>query len=166
MSLRLYELTEELEALDGLIDSWAAHHEGDITDFPLNDELDRLEGEKKEKLLNLALYIKSLVAEAKAFKEEKSRLQAKERTINNKIERLKGYLEYNIEEGEKIESTKATISWRKSSRVVIECMLDSLPEEYIKVEKSARLKDLEQAIKKGEEFEGVSIKKFQNLQIK
>lgn len=166
MSLRLYEITSELELVDTMIDKWAIDHEGDITDFPLNDELDKLEGERKEKLVNIALYMKSLQAEAKAFKEEKSRLQAKERALNSKAERLKGYIEHNINEGEKIEDVKATISWRKSQKVIVECMLDDLPEEFIKIDKSARLDAIKKELKAGEKIEGVRLGEFQNLQVK
>ena len=133
MTLKLYEITEEIEALDGLIDSWASNHEGDLSEFPLNDELERLEGERIEKLLNLAVWYKSLTAEANAFKDELKRLQGRQKALSNKAERIKGFIDYNMTSDEKFSDTRAALSWRPSEKIIVECLLDSLPEEFIEI---------------------------------
>ena len=165
MALKLYEITEEIEALDGLIDSWASNHEGDLSEFPLDGELERLEGERTEKLLNLAVWYKSLTAEANAFKDELRRLQGRQKALNNKAERVKSYLDYSLTTGEKISDTRVALNWRSSEKLIVECMLDALPEEFIETKISARLADLKRAVKGGQDFEGVHIEKYNNLQI-
>ena len=130
--LKIYEISEEIQALDGLLDSWASNHEGDITDFPLNDEFDRLEGERNEKLLNMAVWHKDLKGQAEAFDKEIKRLQGRFKALNNKAERIKEYIDYNLQEGEKLSDTRAVLSYRKSTQVVIDVLTEDLPPEFIK----------------------------------
>jgi hypothetical protein len=166
MRLKLYEINDELQTIETMIDEWAVEHEGDITDFPLNDELEKVKGDRTEKLLNIAVYIKNLKAEANAYAEEKKRLAAREKALEARVDYFTAYLDYNIKPDENLEDVRAIITHRMSERVVIECMLDDLPPDYVKVEKSARRADLKRAIKKGTKFEGVRIEKRQNIQIK
>lgn len=165
MSLKLYEITQEMEALDGLLDSWASHHEGDITDFPLNDELERLEGERTVKLLNCAVWHKSLTAEAKAFTDEIKRLQGRQKALSNKAERIKEFINYNLQDGEKLEDNRSVLSYRESSQVIIDKPVDELPEEFVKTSKSADKTLIKEAIKLNKcDFAHIETK--QNLQIK
>ena len=76
------------------------------------------------------------------------------------------FVEYNLGEGEKLKDTRSEITWRESSRVRVDTILDNLPEEFVKVEKSARLSDLKAYVKSGKELAGVWIEKINNLQIK
>lgn len=165
MGLKLYEISQEMEALDGLLDSWAAHHEGDITEFPLNDELERLEGERTDKLLNLAVWHKSLIAEAKAFSDELKRLQSRQKTLSNKAERIKEFIDYNMEKGEKLEDNRSVLSYRESSQIIIDKPIDDLPLSVIKITKVAD-KTLIKDLLKTESLDFAHIEKKQNLQIK
>lgn len=148
--LKIYEINEEMQALDGLVDSWASNHEGDISEFPLNDELDRLEGERESKLLNLAVWVKNLKAEADAFSPEIKRLQARQKALNNKAESIKGFIDYNMGEGEKLSDTRAVLSYRKSTQVVIDVLTEDLPEEVVKISFAPDKTLIKEAIKKGD----------------
>ena len=130
--LKIYEINEEMQALDGLLDSWAANHEGDITDFPLNDELERLEGERNEKLLNLAVWHKDLKAQAEAFSKEIKQLQARQKGISNKADSIEGFIDYSLQVGEKLSDTRAALSYRKSTQVVIDVLVEDLPSAFVK----------------------------------
>lgn len=165
MSLKLYEITQEIEALDGLLDSWASNHEGDITEFPFNDELERLEGERTDKLLNLAVWHKSLIAEAKAFSDELKRLQARQKVLSNKAEQIKGFIDCNMEKGEKLEDNRSVLSYRESSQIIIDKPIDDLPLSVIKITKAAD-KALIKDLLKTESLDFAHIEKKQNLQIK
>lgn len=148
--LKLYEITEEMEALDGLVDSWASNHEGDITDFPLNEELERLEGERESKLLSLAVWVKNLESEADAFSPEIKRLQARQRALKNKAESIRNFIDYNLEEREKLSDTRAALSYRKSSQVIIDVLTEDLPAEVIKVSVTADKAAIKAVIKAGD----------------
>lgn len=164
--LRIYEITEEIQALDGLLDSWASNHEGDITDFPLNDELERLEGEREEKLLNLAVWHKDLKAQAEAFNKELKRLQARQKALSNKAERIKEYINCNLQEGEKLSDTRADLGWRKSTQVVIDVLVEDLPPEFVKFTRSADKTAMKEAIQSKEGCHCAHIETKMNLQIK
>ena len=148
--LNIHKITDEIIALDGLLDSWALHHEGDITDFPLNDEFDRLEGERNEKLLNLAVWHKDLKGQAEAFDKEIKRLQGRFKALNNKAERIKEYIDYNLQEGEKLSDTRAVLSYRKSTQVVIDVLPEDLPAEVVKISLTPDKTAIKEAIKKGD----------------
>jgi hypothetical protein len=131
--LKIYEINEEMQALDGLLDSWASNHEGDISDFPLNDELERLEGERNEKLLNLAVWVKDLKGQAEAWNKEIKRLQAGQKALINKSERIKEFIDYNLQKGEKLSDVRASLSYRKSTQVVLDIAESLLPREFSKM---------------------------------
>ncbi len=48
--MNLYEIEKELREVLKLEDKWASEYEGDITDFPLNKELEKLNIGELEKL--------------------------------------------------------------------------------------------------------------------
>jgi DNA repair exonuclease SbcCD ATPase subunit len=164
--LKIYDINEEIQALDGLLDSWASNHEGDITDFPLNDEFDRLEGKRNEKLLNMAVWHKDLKGQAEAFDKEIKRLQGRFKALNNKAERIKEYIDYNLQEGEKLSDTRAVLSYRKSTQVVIDVLVEDLPPEFVKFTRSADKTAMKEAIQSKEGCHCAHIETKFNLQIK
>lgn len=162
--LTLFEMDEELQTLDVMIDEYAREHEGEIPDF-LIDEIERLQMDRVEKCLKVGRWIKNLVAESTAYKNEAKNLTAKARVCDNKVESLKGFLTYALEPGEKHKDSKVTIAWRKSTRVIVEALIDDLPEEYIKVSRTADLSGLKAAIKLGDHIKDVHLQEFNNLSI-
>ena len=163
--LKIYEINEEMQALDGLLDSWASNHEGDITEFPLNDELERLEGEREEKLLNLAVWHKDLKAQAEAFSQEIKWLQGRQRALSNKADSIKGFIDYSLQEGEKLSDIRAVLSYRKSSQVVIDVLPEDLPPKFIKTSISPDKTAIKEYIKTGD-CHFAHIETCQNLNIK
>ncbi|MCK5602089.1 siphovirus Gp157 family protein [Candidatus Pacearchaeota archaeon] len=163
--LKIYEIEEEIQALDGLIDSWAVNHEGDISDFPLNDELERLEGERNEKLLNLAVWHKDLKAQADAFSQEIKRLQTRHRALSSKADSIKGFIDYSLQAGEKLSDIRAVLSYRKSSQVVIDVLPEDLPQKFIKTSISPDKAAIKEYIKTGD-CHFAHMQENQSLQIK
>lgn len=164
--LKIYEINEEMQALDGLLDSWASNHDGDITDFPLNDELERMEGERNEKLLNLAVWVKDLKGQAEAWNKEIKRLQAGQKTLINKAERIKEFIDYNLQKGEKLSDVRASLSYRKSTQVVLDVPVEDLPPEFVKISVAADKTALKEYLKTNEGSAIAHIETFQNLNIK
>ena len=164
--LKIYEINEEMQALDGLLDSWASNHEGCIDDFPLNDEFDRLEGVREEKLLNLAVWHKDVKAQAEAYNKEIKRLQGKQKSLSNKSERIKEYINYNLQEGENLSDTRTVLGWRKSTQVVIDVLVEDLPPEFVKFTRSADKMAIKEALQSKDGCHCAHIESKMNIQIK
>lgn len=116
--MTLYEIDKNIENLVNAVDP----DTGEITVD--NDALDALLMERDAKIENIACYIKNLVAEAKAIKEEETALSARRKTTEKKAERLKDYLTYALQ-GEKFQTAKCAVSFRKSSAVEVDdCFIE------------------------------------------
>lgn len=144
---------------------------GEVTDIDRFEELkrnlDELQEERNTKISNIACWYKQLVAEADAIKTEKMNLAKRQQVAENKAESLKKYLEYALQ-GEKFKDARVSISYRRSEGIHFCEGFDgeSLPDEFVKVEKKAKLTEIKNAIKEGREIPGVSLISKQNIQIK
>lgn len=128
----LYDLTAELEALQDDLEMWAEDHDGDVTDYPA-ERLEKIQGEVKDKVLGIAVFIKNLKSDVKAFTEEKKALAKREATLANRAERLKKYLESCVPKNAKFESTKAKVSWANNPPAVqVMVPVESLPEKFVR----------------------------------
>ena len=119
-----------------------------------------------KKISNVACWIKDLKAEADAIKAEKNALAKRQTVCENKDEQLKDYLTRALN-GIKFKDARCSISYRKSESVEVDdSVIDKLPEEYIKVEKTVRKTELKDAMKLGFEFEGCRLIEKNNIQIR
>lgn len=153
--MKLYEINEQIL---NCIDT----ETGEIVDV---EKLNELQLAKDEKIENLALWYKDLLAEANALKEEKEAFAAREKAAKNKAESIKTYLSYVLN-GENFKTTKCALSFRKSEKTIVDD-INLLPEVYLKyAEPKADLTEIKKAIKNGEEINGAHIEETQNIQIK
>lgn len=160
--MKLYEINE---ALMQLFDP----ETGEITDAALWDALQLA---KEQKLEGVACWIKNLLADADAIKQEKDNLAAREKAARSKAERLTSWLEYALN-GEKLSTAKCVVSYRKSESVEIadetafvayaqqECN-DLLTYKQPVPNKTA----IKAAMKDGREIAGVALVTKQNMSIK
>ena len=111
--MTLYEIDKSIEALVNAVDP----DTGEITVD--NEALDALLMERDAKVENIACCIKNLTADAKALKEEETVLSYRRKTTEKKVERLKDYLTYALQ-GEKFQTAKCAVSFRKSSAVEVD----------------------------------------------
>ena len=136
---------------------------GDIIDI---DKLEALEMEREQKISNVACWIKDLEAEAEAISKEKQKLAQRQAACENKAASLKNYLTFALN-GMKFKDARCSISYRKSDSVEVDKeVIDKLPEEFVKVEKSVRKTELKNAMKLGFEFEGCKLVEKSNIQIR
>lgn len=133
---------------------------GEIID---EEKLNGLEMEKEEKLENIALWIKNLKAEADMVKAEKDRLDKRIKACKNKAEQLTKLLTENLD-GAKFKTSRVNITYRKSDRVEI-TNLESIPEDYLKVEITANKTELKKLLKSGFEVDGAELVTTNNIQI-
>lgn len=130
------------------------------------DELDALKMAREQKVENIALYYKNLVAEAEMVKAEKNNMADRQKRLENKAESLKNYLAYALQ-GEKFSTPKVAVSYRKSKSVEIDDGAE-LPKAYVKVEEVRKpdKKMLKEALEGGEKIDGVRLVEKQNLSVK
>lgn len=133
------------------------------------ENLTALEMARNEKLEAVALYIKSLEAEAEAMKAEAKKLADRREAKERKAERLRSYISNSMQAlgDTKLETAKVALSFRKSESVdVYEPAL--LPSEYTKTKTTVTPDKtaIKAAIKAGQEVAGATLEVKQNLQIK
>lgn len=109
MSMSLYEIDQSILAL---VDP----ETGEILD---DAALEQLQMERETKLENIACWIKNLTAESAAIRQEEINLAERRKVLERKSERLKKYLSEALN-GEKFQTAKCSVTFRKVSRVEIE----------------------------------------------
>jgi Mor family transcriptional regulator len=134
---------------------------GEILD---EQRLNELLMERDQKIENIALYIKELSSEVDALKKESQNLLHRKSVKEHKIDSLKRYLSSYMD-GQKFESPKAVVSYRKSNSVKI-YNEDALPAEFWKCTYDVDKAKIKEVIKGGAEVPGAEIVTNNNIQIK
>lgn len=152
--MKLYEISEEiLKCVD---------EDGEIFDI---EKYESLALERDAKIENIALWIKNLESDIESLKNEKMEFAKRQKSAEYKRDSLKQYLSSYLN-GQKFESTKCKISFRKSASVDVVDVY-KIPEEYLKSREPEADKTLiKEAIKKGIEIDGVQIIETSNIQVK
>lgn len=160
----LYEISKAIENCFIINDEIIADVEtGEVLD---KSYLDNLQMEKKEKIENIACYIKNLKAEADACKAEADAFKKREKHAKNKIESLQNYLSCWIS-GEKIDTKRCQIRWRKSKQIIITDQ-NLIPDKYKEIIKEVKINktEIKNSLKNGVEVQGASLIEKQNIQVK
>lgn len=134
--MHLYEMTEEMITLDKKMMEWAEEHEGDVSEFPLLEEMEKMEGSIKEKILNIGAYAKSLLAESEAHKAEAQKQNKWKDQKKKKAEWLLNYAKQHLSEGAKLEDERVKFKWTNSEKCIPLVEGKYFPEELqnVKVE--------------------------------
>ena len=168
MGMTLYEINAAIrDAIESLF-SAVNEETGEVDEEKLN-ALEQLKEDRAEKLDNIGAYIKNLIAEVEALKQESATLKERADVKAKKIERLKKYVADNMlsQEETKFESKRVVFSFRKSEQVEISDDA-ALPKKYLvkKVEYKPDKAAIKEALKGGSKVNGAKIVEKQNLQIK
>ena len=162
--MKLYEISD---AIERVLAEYVDPETGEITDEGI-EQLEKLELDRKEKALAVAAYLKGERAEAEAIGAEVKRLAQRQKTHERRAQRLEDYLAWaGVVPGEKLEDARSAISWRKSTRVLVE-NVEALPEEFVrtKVEKSPDKVALKKALQSGREVNGAALDMRNNLVVR
>lgn len=136
------------EAILGCIDS----ETGEVNE----DMLGELMIQREQKIENIACWIKNLISDAKALKDEKKALDERIKAKENRAESLKKYLE-SILEGQKFETPKCAVSFRKSQSVNISD-LSAIPTEFLRIKPAEADKtEIKKALKNGKTVTGAEL---------
>ena len=152
--MTLYEINSEISAcIDG--------ETGEVIDF---DKLSGLVMERENKLEGVALWIKNLDATTKAIKAERDALKERQEQAEHKALMLREWLSGALD-GEKMETPKVKVSYRKSTAVEVD---DRLPKKWCskKIVYTPDKIAIKTAIQNGKKIAGAKIVERQNIQIK
>ena len=139
---------------------------GEILDA---ERLEMLDLERDQKIDSICSYIKDLQADAAAIKAEKQTLPARQAQAEKKAESLKRYLAGYLD-GQRWESARNKISWRKSEQLIIDdlrVVIEGGREDILVYsEPTVNKTAAKELLKKGEEIPGLHLQEVQNLQLK
>ena len=99
------------------------------------------------------------------IREEEKALAERRRSKERKIESLKNYIASNVEIGEKFETARTRISFRKSQVVQIED-IENLPVNFTKIKVEPDKTAIKTALKNGIYLEGCELVDNYSIQIK
>lgn len=128
-------------------------------------QLHALQMEREQKVESVALWYKNLLSDAAQYAAEEAYFKKKKQTATAKAERLKAYLQDALQ-GDKYSSTRVSITYRTSPRVIVDDVRD-LPPRFVRfAEPEAKKTEIMAAIKAGEEINGARIENNQSIIIK
>jgi hypothetical protein len=168
--MKLYEIRHEITELlergfDIDLDT------GEVLDIA--PKLDALQMDEREKLENIALYIKGLNAEAAAIREEERTLAERRRTKENRAERLHQYISAHmiVADIDALETARVKLTFRKSTATEIDADVFMkwavIGGDYLKHSDPVPDKKLiADALKAGADIPGASLVERRNLQVK
>ena len=136
---------------------------GEIID---EEKLNALGMEREKKIEGVILWRKDILAECEAVKAEAQNLSKRGKSLENKAEQLKKWIQYALD-GDKFKTERCSVSYRKSSGVVIDD-LKQLPVEVWKdlSEDWISKNKIKEMIESGEECKGAHIEERQSMIIK
>lgn len=156
--MKLYEIDEQIDRL--LEMQW----DNGLSDEDIQDTLNSLLMDKYDKCVNVSLAIKNLKKSIEVFEAEEKRLNARRKSMEKKVEWLKGYLASSLQ-GEQIDDPRVRVYYGTSNELVIDT--ENIPEEYVihqepKIDKARMKAD----VKNGREIDGVHIEEKKYIVVK
>ncbi len=160
----IYELNNQIKACIQLDEEHVVDTEdGEIFDL---QQVEALQMERGQKIEGMCCYIKNKLAEAQAIDAEIDTLSYRSGAIKKEVDRCKGYLA-GVLYGEKFETPRCKITWRKSEICNVLSM-EELPKKYkrTKVTVDADKTAIKKAIKGGAKVPGAEVIQKLNMTLK
>lgn len=128
----LYKMNQEFqEFMTYFCELDEEEYEQSIDD--INDIIEKLSGDIKEKALNTAACYKNMMAEVEAMKQYEKAMADKRKSLQGKAERLLNSLSNNLQAAgiDKVSNLESTITIKESKKVKV-TDIDLLDEKYIR----------------------------------
>lgn len=153
-----------LYEIDNAILSCVDPETGEIFDL---EWLDKLQMERERKIENVLCWVKNLESDAEQIKAEEKALADRRKSAEAKADRLRSYIG-GILNGEKFQTPKVSVSWRKSDGVVIDNLNELMKEDdYLTYKEPEPNKSkIKAAIKAGVVVPGAHLEERHNMSIK
>ena len=158
--MKLYELARSYaELLD---------RAEDIDTEALVDTLASLQDAIEDKAENIAKIIKNLEADAKIIKEEEQRLAERRRSIENKVTRLKEYLQEQLEVAglQKVKRPTITVAIQNNPPSVEIADEKLIPSEFMIPQYKVDKKSILERLKNGEMVPGAKLVQGRGVRIR
>lgn len=153
-------------AIYKLYDEFVDPETGEITDpDAFAERYAELEISREEIIENTLLLYKNCVSDAEAIAAEIKTLKARQAALEKRADRLKADASDALN-GEKFQTAKVAVSWRKSTAAEVDESL--CPEEYIttKVTTAPDKKAITAALKAGQEIPGCKLVERVNMSVR
>ena len=129
----LYELRENWRQVSNML------YEEEIDEKCILDTLESIEGEIEDKADNYAIIIKELLSDAEVCKQEKLRLEARQKSFENRAKFLKDRLEEMMRETGKTKFKTSKFSYSIQTNGGLQPLwidedYSNIPQKYLKVE--------------------------------
>lgn len=140
--MNLYELTEEMRQLLELL-------EEDEDQTAIEDTLALVKEDLKDKIQGYGCVIRQLAADKAALAEERQRIQKREKSVENNMNRLRDAVKYAmlITNQPKLKTNLFSFSVSTRQKFVLDVDVNDLPDEFKKVTVEPRLKEIGDAMK-------------------
>jgi hypothetical protein len=160
--MNLYDLTANYKNLLDLLDN------PEVPQNIIEQSLNEVAEEIEVKAENIAKLIKSIDIDAKALKEEEQRLASKRKTLENRTEYLKKYLEAGMRatSKEKIKGKFFSLAIQKNAPSVNVIDESKIPENYFTITKKLNKEVILEELKSGKTILGAELKQSQSLRIR
>ena len=155
--MNAFELFEIDERIKDLVDP----ETGEFTD---PEEVDRLDMERTDLLEGVALAYKESMAMVAALAEQERAFAERKRRAQTQAEYYKMLLERGVQ-GEKFRTALVEVTFRKSTEVVVDNILD-VPYSYTTIDIKPDKVAIKKALKNGEAVAGAHLAENTNIQIK
>lgn len=174
-SRHLYEINRDIDEINKLAGL------EDIDPQVINDMLEAMQGELKEKCEHIAIVMKDNEMMSKAIGDEIANLKKRKDIYDRQNEFLKNYLATGLQRyimqhpnEDKIETPKVKLYFRPSEKVIIRCDKETFIKAAqengwgcLKQETSISLTDIKDLLKQGKDLQGLaSVERVQNIQVK
>lgn len=158
--MKLYELNIRWKNLHELLEN------KEVDKDTLQASLNEIGEQIEEKYENIAKVIKSLELEAKAIKEEKIRLDKREKMLERNARNLKEYLASSLQlRGiSKVNTKLFTFYFRKNKKLHVD--EDLLEDKYIKTLKAIDTDSIRVDLQEGKEVKGAKLEEHESLVVK
>lgn len=159
---KLYEMTDEYNELL----SWG--DDPDIDETAFNDTLEGLTGTIDDKIENIGKVISEYNAAIAGCDTEIKRLQARKKTLENKVTWSKDYIKTNMKKINRLNIVGKLFSFsvRATQEKTIIDDETQIPNEFLKIKTEPDKTAIKEAIKNGQTFEWAHLEKGEALYIK
>ena len=163
--MELYDVVAEIERLfEDAVDS----ETGEIIDVEALNKINALEMERDELIEQMALEAKNSDANAKMLQAEANAYEARAKREKNKAAWIRRYLT-SILNGDKFESLRVSIGWRKSTSVELDpgVSVYDIDTSFVRMsEPELSKREALRAMRDGIVIPGLHLEERQNIQIK
>lgn len=132
-------------------------------------ELEALTMAEEEKLENVILYRKNLIAEAELIKAEEKSLADRRKAKENRAKRLDEYIGFCMKNAnkDKFETAKCKVSFRKSTAVEVDnTFFENAPDNLLRIKKDADKTAIKKLLQSGQAIKGAALVERESLQVK